>query len=79
MPQVSSLEGTAKEGGKETGEIFEKENILKYFCADFLGAVVVDLATGSLRFLKGKGGKLDLEETKKHRRGFSISDASQLL
>ena len=68
MPQVSSLEGTAREGLKETGEIFERENLLKYFYADFLGAVAADLATGSLRFLKGKGGKLDLEENKRQKR-----------
>ena len=73
------MEGTAREGLKETGEIFERENILKYFYADFLGAVAADLATGSLRFLKGKGGKLDLEENKldleenkRQKRGFSI-------
>ena len=79
MPQVLSLEGTAREGGKETGKTFERKIILKYSVADFLGAVVEDLATGSLRFLRGKGGKLNLEENKDHKRGFSISDASQLL
>jgi len=65
VPQVLSLEGTAKEGDKET---------------DISVAVVVDLATGSLHFLRGKGGKQNLEgNNKKHKRGFSILDASLLL
>ena len=51
-----------------------------------MGADVVDLATGSLRFSRGKGGKLNLEENKldleenkldseekkRHKRGSSI-------
>ena len=77
MPQVLSLEGTAREGGKETGVTFEG-TILLIFFVDFSGAVMEDLATGSLHFLRGKGGKLSLEENKEHKRGFSISDASQL-
>jgi len=60
VPRVSSLVVTAREGGKET---------------DFLVAVVADLATESLRFPRGKRGKRDLEEIKRHKRGFLISDA----
>ena len=75
VPQVSSLEVTAREGGKETGESFERIFEKKIFFADFLVAVVADLATESLRFPRGKGGKRDLEENKRHKRGFLISDA----
>ena len=37
MPQVSSLEGTAREGLKETGKIFEKENNFEIFFRRFFG------------------------------------------
>ena len=52
-----------------------REFLKKIFFADFLVAVVADLATESLRFLRGKEGKRDLEEIKRHKRGFLISDA----
>ena len=79
VPQVLSLEGTAKEGDKETGGILRR-HISQICCADISVAVVVDLATGSLHFLRGKGGKQNLEgNNKKHKRGFSILDASLLL
>ena len=55
------------------------KDIFEIFFADFLGADVVDLVTRSLRFPRGKGGKLDLkenkldsEESKRHKRGSSI-------
>ena len=55
------------------------KDIFEIFFADFLGADVADLGTESLRFPRGKGDKLDLEEKKldleekrRHKRGFSI-------
>ena len=55
------------------------KDIFEIFFADFLGADVADLATGSLCFPRGKEGKLDLKENKldskenkRHKRGSSM-------
>ena len=62
-------------------QLFEKNSKtnVHIFFAGFLGADVADLATGSLRFPREKGGKLDVEENKVdsqekkgHKRGSSM-------
>ena len=66
--------------GRGQGDRWDfREKLFEIFFAGFLGAVVADLATGSLRFPREKGGKLDLEENKldsqekkRHKRGSSM-------
>ena len=52
MPQVLSLEETARGGGRETGEIFER-NCLKYFCR-FFGCGCGGPGNGIFAFSKRK-------------------------
>ena len=66
--------------GRGQGDRWDfREKLFEIFFAGFLGADVADLVTGSLRFPRGKRGKLNLEENKldseekkRHKRGSSI-------